>query len=154
MSVAKLTIQDVFEMFEVFGISSARVNRILDNCKDRSQAFNVFEGLKAQVTIRYEDMRAGEVSAERFQEIKPTYERLMKISLKSYKPKPKKPDPKQRQRIHDTNTFRRMARVGEMIQNKDVDGLMRMLDTDSEDPKERAAAEKILHDFAERMRKK
>ncbi len=146
----KLTIQDVFAMFEPFGISGAKVNAILDNCKDRSQAFNVFEGLKAQAMVRYEEMRAGEVSAARFQEVKPIYERLMGISLKNYTPKKKKPQsdkPIDRENMHRSKTVRQVARIGDMMRNKDVDGLMALLDSDSEDPAERLAAEDLIREF-------
>ena len=145
--MAKLTIQDVFAMFEPFGISSQQVNRILDSCKDKSQAFNLFEGLKAQATIRYEEMRGGEVSVQRFQEIKPTYERLMGIRLKNYTPKRKPQKQTGSGKIRDSKTFNQVLSLGDMMAKKDVDGIMRLLDSDPADPKERKVAEAIIRQF-------
>lgn len=152
--MAKLTIQDVFAMFEPFGISAREVNETLDRCKDRSAAFNVFEGLKARATIRYEEMRSGEVSAVRFQEVKPLFERLMGIKLKNYNPKRRKTpkSPAGDKDFRNSDVYKKMAQVGGMIANKDVEGLMRMLDSDYGDPSERAAAEKIIEDFEQKMR--
>ena len=146
----KITIQDVFAMFEPFGMSAKQVNSILDNCKDRSQAFNVFEGLKSQVMVRYEEMRAGEVSAAKFQEVKPIYDRLMGIMLKNYTPKNKRPKPSaqvDRDKLRRSKSFRKVARIGEMMRNKDVDGLMGLLDSDSGDPVEREASEALIREF-------
>ncbi len=90
-----LTLQDVFSMFEPFGISSAEVTTALNACKDKSEAFNRFEGLKGLVSVRFEEMRMGDVSKERLEEVRPIYERLIGISLKNYTPQPKsKPTPK------------------------------------------------------------
>ncbi len=145
--MAKLTIQDVFAMFGPFGISAQRVNRILDSCKDKSQAFNLFEGLKAQVTIRFEEMRAGEVSVQRFQEIKPTYERLMGIKLKNYTPKKKSQKQSGSGKIRDSKTFNQVLSLGDMMAKGDVDGIMKLLDSDPADPKERKIAEAIIRQF-------
>lgn len=94
----KLTIQDVFKMFEPFGIPAQEVADYLNASKDKTQAFNVFEGLKARVQLRWKEMVEGEASLAEVQALRQTYERLMKISLKNYSPPapppPKKPPPK------------------------------------------------------------
>lgn len=90
-----LSLQDVFAMFEPFDITSAEVTTSLNACKDKSEAFNRFEGLKGLVSGRFEEMRMGDVSKERLEEVRPIYERLIGISLKNYTPQPKsKPTPK------------------------------------------------------------
>ena len=82
-------------MFEPFGIDAEEVTTALNTCKDKSEAFNRFEGLKGLVSVRFEEMRMGDVSKERLKEVRPIYERLIGISLKNYTPQPKsKPTPK------------------------------------------------------------
>ena len=86
--VMTLTVQDVFAMFEPFGIASKKVNATLDACDDRRAAYNSFEGMKTLVQLRWDEMVAGDVSQETLDKLRPTYERLMKISLKNYTPRP------------------------------------------------------------------
>jgi hypothetical protein len=135
--MAKLTIQDVFDMFEPFGIRAERVTAVLNSCKDKGEADNAFEGLKGLVTARYEEMRGGGVSSERFQKVKPIYERLIKISLKNYNPPKGKGDPA-------NEKVRAAANIYELIKSKDIAGLSRLLENDAVDPQ-------VEQDFVQRI---
>ena len=73
-------------MFEPFGITARQVNATLAACRDRSHAFNTFESLKTRVQMRWSDMVGGDISPERIDELRPAYERLMKIRLTNYTP--------------------------------------------------------------------
>lgn len=145
--VAGLTIKNVFEMFEIFGIPASQVNQTLDECEDKLQAFNAFEGLKIQATIRYEEMQSGEVSAAQLQEAGETHERLMKISLKNYTPKKKKAPRRDIKDLYNTNTYRRLGDIIHAVQTKNADELMRFLGVDPKDPRERRAAEFMILRF-------
>lgn len=168
----KLTIQDVFKMFEPFGISVQKVTKTLNACEDRSAAFNAFEGLKCLVTLRYEEMRGGDVSLERFKEVKPTYERLMSIQLKNYTP-PKKKEPEKKKdpkksassnkdtlsdlidemKMRKSKSFQRMSDWARMMKEKDADGLMKLLDPDGDPATEREALDILIRKFHEDMGK-
>lgn len=152
----KLTQADVFSMFESFDISSERVVEVLDSCADKDEAFNAFEGLKSLATIRYEEMRSGEVSAARFQEIKPTFERLMRISLKNYTPKKKKEttDEEDREKMRNSKAVLQMAKISKMLKNGDVTGLMKLLDPEADSREEKEAVEVMMRRFKNAMDKK
>lgn len=152
----KLTQSDVFMMFEPFGISSERVVEVLDSCADKSEAFNAFEGLKSLATIRYEEMRSGEVSAARFQEVKPTFERLMRISLKNYTPKKKNPptEEEDKEKMRNSKAVRQMAKISRMLKKGDAAGLMKLLDPDADSAEEKEAVEALLRRFQKSMDKK
>jgi len=126
--VAKLTLQDVFDMFEPFGIRAARVTAVLNACEDKEGAADAFESLKLVVKRRYEKMRSGDASAQKLQEVKPVYERLMNITLKNYNP------PKPEESGIDSKV-RRAAKIHDLLKNKDMVGIGKLL---GEDPPEGA----------------
>lgn len=141
--MSKLTLQDVFSMFEPFGIRSERVIAVLNSCDDKEQAAEAFENLKLVASNRYDDMRSGSVSTQKFQEVKPLYERLMKISLKNYNP------PK---RDSDVDAkVRNAAKIHEMLKNKDIAGIASLL---GEDLVDAAEQESIVSDILRRFGKK
>lgn len=152
----KLTQADVFKMFEPFGIASERVVEVLDSCADNGEAFRAFEGLKSLATIRYEEMRGGEVSAQRFQEVKPVFERLMRISLKNYTPKKKKPptEEEDKEKMRNSKVVLQMAKISKMLKKGDAAGLMKLLDPDADSAEEKEAVEAFLRKFQKSMDKK
>jgi hypothetical protein len=152
----KLTQADVFKMFEPLGITSERVVEVLDSCADNGEAFRAFEGLKSLATIRYEEMRGGEVSAQRFQEVKPVFERLMRISLKNYTPKKKKPptEEEDKEKMRNSKVVLQMAKISKMLKKGDAAGLMKLLDPDADSAEEKEAVEAFLRKFQKSMDKK
>lgn len=142
--MAKLTLQDVFDMFEQFGIRSARVTAVLNACEDKEGAADAFENLKLVVKRRYEKMRSGDVSAQKFQEVKPVYERLMNITLKNYNP------PKPKDSEMNANV-RRAAKIHEMLKNKDIAGISSLLGEEPVDAKEQ---QNIVNQILSRFGKK
>lgn len=152
----KLTQVDVFKMFEPFGILYERVVRVLDSCADKDEAFRAFEGFKSLATIRYEEMRGGEVSAQRFQEVKPVFERLMRISLKNYTPKKKeKPtDEEDMKKMRNSKAVLQMAKISKMLKKGDAAGLMKLLDPEANSTEEKEAVEAMLRKFQKSMDKK
>lgn len=141
--MAKLTLQDVFDMFEPFGIRSARVTAVLNACEDKEQAQEAFENLKLVVKRKYEQMRSGEVSAQRFQKIKPLYERLMNITLKNYNP------PKKDSEIDAK--VRKAAQIHDMLKRKDIAGISRLL---GEDPVDAEDQQNIVNEILSRFGKR
>jgi hypothetical protein len=139
-----LTIQDVFDMFEPFGIRAARVTSVLNACADKGEAEEAFEGLKGVVTERYNEMRSGDVSPEQFRKVKPIYERLMKIGLKNYNP-PKRKDSPVDEKV------RNAARIYDMLKKKDIAGLSRLL---GEEPVDSEVEQNIIDDILSRFNKK
>ncbi len=152
----KLTQADVFKMFEPFGITSERVVEVLDSCADKDEAFKAFEGLKSLATIRYEEMRDGEVSAQRFQEVKPTFERLMRISLKNYTPKKKKDptDEEDIEKMRGSKAVLQMAKISKMLRKGDAAGLMKLLDPSADSSEEKEVVEALLRRFQKTIDKK
>ena len=152
----KLTQADVFKMLEPFGIPSKRVVEVLDSCADKDEAFKAFEGFKSLATIRYEEMRDGEVSAQRFQGVKPVFERLMRISLKNYTPKKKeKPtDEEDMKKMRNSKAVLQMANISKMLKKGDAAGLMKLLDPEASSPEEKEAVEAMVRRFQKSMDKK
>ena len=154
--MTKLTQADVFKMLEPFGIPSKRVVEVLDSCADKGEAFKAFEGFKSLATIRYEEMRGGEVSASRFQEIKPVFERLMRISLKNYTPKKKEnpTDEEDMKKMRNSKAVLQMANISKMLKKGDAAGLMKLLDPEANSTEEREAVEAMMRRFQKSMDKK
>jgi len=141
----KLTQSDVFKMLEPFGIPSNRVVEVLDSCADKDEAFKAFEGFKY-----------GEVSAQRFQGVKPVFERLMRISLKNYTPKKKeKPtDEEDMKKMRNSKAVLQMANISKMLKKGDAAGLMKLLDPEASSPEEKEAVEAMVRRFQKSMDKK
>ena len=127
--MAKLTLQDVFDMFEPFGIQSSRVIVVLASCDDKEQAASAFENLKLVVRDRYKQMQSGSVSAARLREVKPVYERLMNITLKNYNP------PRSADSELDAGV-RKAAKIHELLKNKDIAGISKLLGNEPVDDEE------------------
>ncbi|NIT77289.1 MAG: hypothetical protein GWN58_22820 [Anaerolineae bacterium] len=72
-------LSEVIAMFEQFGMPEEYVRRAM---AVGESAFNAFEGLKSCLQLRWAEL-CQELSAERQAELKPIYDRLMKISMKS-----------------------------------------------------------------------
>jgi len=154
--MSKLTQTELFKMFEPFGITSERVVDTLEACGSKEEAAQAFEGLKSLATIRYEEMRSGEVSTQRFQEVKPTHERLMRICLKNYTPKKKKPltEDEENEKVLGSKSVRKLAEVGNLLKNGNVAGLMDLLDPDADKDGEREALEIIMRRIQDGVNKK
>ena len=74
-----MTLNEVISMFEQFGFHEQHVRRAL---AAGDSAFNAFEGLKMTLQLQWGDM-CQELSVDRQKELRPIYDRLMKISMKS-----------------------------------------------------------------------
>lgn len=72
-------LDEVLDMFERFGMPREYVRRAM---AVGESAFNAFEGLKSCLQLRWGEL-CQEISADQQAELKPIYDRLMKISMKS-----------------------------------------------------------------------
>ncbi len=72
-------LDEVLDMFEKFGMPREYVTRAM---AVGESAFNAFEGLKSCLQLRWGEL-CQELSAESQAELKPVYDRLMGISMKS-----------------------------------------------------------------------
>lgn len=68
-------LDEVLDMFEKFGMPRDYVRQAM---AVGESAFNAFEGLKSVLLLQWEEMPVSQQ-----QELKPTYDRLMRISMKS-----------------------------------------------------------------------
>jgi len=129
--MAKLTLQDVFGMFEPFGIPKSQVIETLNACEDKHEAAKAFLGLKVMAYGNYMQMESKGLSNLRRIELMAITERLKKIELKNYNP-PTTKEPNLDSKVRTT------ANIYDMLKRKDVDGLMGMLDPDSHANRDRA----------------
>lgn len=72
---------EIIEMFEQFGFQEAHIRRALAL---GDSAFNAFEGLKSCLQLKWGEM-CQEISADQQKELRPVYDRLMNITMKSRK---------------------------------------------------------------------
>lgn len=76
-----MKLNEIIKLFEHFGFASGNVK----DCLSRGDsAFNAFEGLKTKLQFKWDTMNQ-ELSSEKLIELKPIYDRIMKITLKSAK---------------------------------------------------------------------
>ena len=134
--MTKLTLQDVFDMFEPFGIPAARVIAVLNSCENKEEAAAAFEDLKLIVTKRYEKGEAIELES--------IYKRLMNISLKNYTP------PKPEDSGVDAKV-RQAAKIHELLKEKDIAGISKLL---GEDPVDGEDQQNIISDIISRFTKR
>jgi len=80
---------EVMTKLELFGVGREMAASALNSAKDSAQAKVVFESIKLLVHRDWIRMLSGEVSRQRVEELRPTYEAIMRIELLSYKPQPK-----------------------------------------------------------------
>lgn len=74
-----MKLQEIIEMFGQFGYEEPYIRQVL---AQGDSAFNAFEALKTSLQLKWGDM-CQELSVDRQKELKPIYERLMKIHMKS-----------------------------------------------------------------------
>jgi hypothetical protein len=117
-------------MFDPFGIPKSQVIETLNSCKDSSEARRAFLGLKVMAYGNFMKMDAKGLSDLRRIELMAITERLKNIDLKNYNP-PNSKGPNLDSKVRTT------ANIYDMLKNKDIDGLMGMLDPDSSADKKR-----------------
>jgi len=74
-----MTLVEIIEMFKLFGFHEKHLRAAMAG---GNSAFNAFEGLKLTLQIRWGEM-CQELSVTKQKELRPTYDRLMKITMKS-----------------------------------------------------------------------
>lgn len=74
-----MKLAEVIEMFTLFGFTGSEVRYCLSS---GDSAHNAFESLKIQLEMRWADINMSE-SPDKVKRLKPTYERLMGMTMKS-----------------------------------------------------------------------
>jgi hypothetical protein len=77
------SLPEIITLFELFGFNEQHVRQAL---AAGDSAFNAFEGLKTTLQLRWGEM-CQELSVDKQKELRPVYDRLMGITMKSRKTK-------------------------------------------------------------------